>query len=259
MGSSHKNPWRLSPDAIILVAILLVAPTIGYNSASAATSNCGTAGNYFAGRYYAPAASELLVRGARADIEQKQANLCTGGANSESLGQSMLAANEEFRWAQIGWVHKNYGDVYLRYLWEWTGTGGAINQSYFGYPHYDTSDTFTVNRYESDSKIHLLLNGVAPDCNIQEVCPVTGYDPVNQWDGGIHAEWFGESFHPGTDLPGTDSNRMDFLNVETKGGAGNWNSNGFSSPAIEDFCYYHVNTASSSHIKVWTDPLNHQC
>lgn len=246
----------VATSSMVVIMLMSWLPT----EVGAATTACGTVGNYFAGRGFEPPGYE--PRGAAANIEVRTAPLCSSGPDTDSSAWSMLAADDGGGWAQIGYIHKNYGSTPLRFFYEWLSRpGGSFEQVFFGSPVYGNTYNFKASRYPSDGKIHLLLDNASPPgaaCDDTHLC-VTTFDPLDVWPG-INAEWFAETLHPGDDVVGTSSNRTDFIAVKVKKPDDTWVNENFNFGDPPDFCYYHAQEVTvDSFFRTWTEPVDHNC
>lgn len=244
----------------VSLAVLLLVSAVSAK-ADAATATCGTGGNCFAGRGFQAQGYE--PRGAAANIEVRTAPLCTSGPDTDSTAWSMLAGDDNpYQYAQIGYIHKNYGSTPLRFFYERSqDPGQAFEQVLFGHPVYGNTPNFKAPRYPSDGRIHLLIDDAPPPgaaCNDENLC-VTTFDPLQAWSG-TNAQWFAETLHPGDDVVGTSGNRTDFRQVQVKKANENWVNEDFNFGAPPSFCYYHAQEQTSdSFFRTWTNPVDHNC
>lgn len=78
----------------------------------------------------------------------------------------------------------------------------------------------------------------------------TGWKPFELWSG-THAEFFGESQHYTTDVPGTSSLRTNFSEVQEIKGSGSWYTGDLV--MLTDAQIFKNEKVSNSHIKIWTE------
>ena len=245
-------------SVIIAVGLALLAGA-AETPAYASTYDCGTFGNYFAGRIYNPSGSQPY--GARADIERTQSpQFCGSSSNpNASSAWSMLAGDAYCDgWAQIGYVYKTYGSVFDRFFTQWTKKNAGVTSCttvqpttiFWGDPTKGQVYTFQVGRDSTDHLLHMDKDGTLED--------KTDFDPNTAWSGN-QGQWFEEAWARGDDVFGTDTARTDYTNVESKDSSGNWNNQNWTGSG-SGLCYYHVHEiTSNSHFEVWTAPLDHSC
>lgn len=249
-------PGRPLPDwplaAILALLLTIFVPT---TEARASLYSCGTAGNFGEGKIYNPPTAQVM--GARVDLAYRQANLCQT-TDSDSTGWAMVRADGGEGWAQIGFIHKNYGEIFLRFFWQWVEDFGVTetHTAVFGEPDPSTPNNFKVSRYTIDSRLHMLIDDGIPPGNGQQVDAVTDFDPIAAW-GGLAADWGVETQHAGDDFAGKVDNKAHFTGVESRDAFGNWASHSLTHSG--DTCYGRLNTVSNSHFKTWTEPLDHDC
>jgi hypothetical protein len=238
-------------------------------SSQAAEPLCDLAkqGNYFDGRYYGPGGPVnpglYAIRGAEADIRFRGSALCELADNS-SVTWTMLQPCSycpQVSWAQIGYLHKNYGNVAERYFWQWKSPSGVPFTGLWGAPQRGQLDTFTATIYPSDGKIRLLLNGALPPPNGNGVSAVTSFKPVEVWSG-IGATWSGEVLYPESDIMGTQSYQTDIDLLKTKNTSDSWIHR---DPAqsnmllVKDFCWMRSNLTGPFSFEIHTHPVDHAC
>ena len=258
MRRSRIHPESILTLLIALAAAYLLSPVL---SAEAATSNCGSPQYLFTGRLYNPTSGTVRVRGATAYIETKQANLCTSIFTDVSAW-SMVAADNVLGYAQIGYLHQSSGSAPWRLFWEWTEYGQITYQRYWGSPAIGEQHEYRVSRYDTDGKLHMILDGAQAGCNAKappfDACAQTDFDPTVSWSG-LQNQWFGETHAPGSDTPGTVGAEADFFAVQTRDQNGVWSARGFTGGANGSKCYYHYFTPSNQNFEIWTAPLDHDC
>ena len=170
-------------------------------------------------------------------------------------------------WAQIGYLHKNQGVAY-RFFLQWTeavdpNTGLALGlvERIWGDPLEPSVHNFKVSRYDSDQHIHLLLDDAPPTCPGCAGDSVTDFDPFDVWFF-VQGQWFGETKHSGSDVPGTSTLPADFTTVEHVNVGGSWTGQDFNLTDTDNPCWFHnARNASDPNrrFKIWNDPYNHVC
>ena len=223
--------------------------------------------NPHVGKIFDPAPSTFHVRGAKADIQELPADLCTSGNGTDSSAWVGVGSDDGNGYAQIGYLNKNTGSVFLRFFWEWVKdirdcypirlTSCDFAQSYFGTPYFLTTDNFKVSRTGTGGHLHMYLNSSQPGPNQGGVAAETDFDPVSTW-GSMQNGYSAETQYTGDDVPGDINEKDDFTNIMAKDENNVWSVQGFTA-TVRDECYFRIDTLSDSHIKTYTEPINHNC
>ena len=123
-----------------------------------------------------------------------------------------------------------------------------------------------MDRFVGDGKVRMRIcdPGSPPSSNCS-VYHTTTWDPRDRWNDR-HIEFMGETKHRASDMPGKDSNRATFTQVDRKVGADWSNANldkciyttDDTSVCDADIYYaYHFHwTNKPTAFEIWTDPIN---
>ena len=203
----------------ISLVVFLVAPA----HVAAWAANCSNYGNYFAGAFYDPS---FNVHGVRADINTRQADLCTPTASSHpsaSAAWVMLADDAGGGHAQIGYT-KEEGRTRQYFTQNWRGGSTGATTKYYGHAEVDQKWQYKVYRFvNGDDHLHMVRCTWDTDVCVELF--ETGWDPLNMgtptW-GGIYALYSGETFHTTTHMPGSSSSKTNFSEISHKDNQGDW-------------------------------------
>lgn len=252
VSSSVGSWWMRVLLGVLLVTSLtsLVTTPVG-----AAVNTCGAAGNYYVGRGWNPAGAEPTGASARI-MRPAAADLCTS-ANTTSSAWTMLANDAGTGWAQIGFVNLNWSSSNTpthdknEFFMQWRKNASSPAYTlYWGSPSVGSAWEFQATRWTSDGNIHLILDG-ANEWH-------TDFDPVDAWPGRS-TQFFGETWRPGSDYFGTQGNRAEFRDVQSKTPSDGWANRNWTF-GVSDFCYGHVHeVTNNSKFETWTSPLDHTC
>lgn len=124
-----------------------------------------------------------------------------------------------------------------------------FNDKFGGHPNY-ASATFNTSYKSFDSHIHMYIDST----QLAE----SGWDPVAAWNANWQAQFFGETKYNETDMPGTFSNRVRFLdNEKATSGSGDWVEFDSLNNGSSGVNRYHFETTGThSDFKIWTHPLD---
>jgi hypothetical protein len=250
---NSRNGTLLLVPAILAMGIM----TMLADSSAAAVDACGAVDqSRFVGVQYWPGG--YAVRGAKATVDIQNADLCTTYVNGTSTW-AMVNATELTGWAQIGYINRA-SEPTPTYFWQWMKDSSAANPNWatgvFGSPSIGATPTFKVERTGSNGHLFMYLNDDVA-C-VDSECAETPFDPLVAWDGTA-AEWYGETHRVGSDVPGTNDDRVNFDNVRVKNTSANWVSEVWTATG-GDRCFYNLALVdTSSHFKIWTQPLDHSC
>jgi hypothetical protein len=269
--SSRLSKW--SGRSVLAMIFVLASTLSAADSATAASATCqnGWPFNVHEGKGYDPPESSFKVRGAEASIETRNPDICTS-ENSFSGEWAMMFHEGGDGWAQVGYEkHKYTCGVCHRYFWQWTldYNSSTVVTGMYGSPSTGSFHTYTVSRFTSDGLIRLKIDGQDVDCNNNDDCGVTFFDPEDWWTFGcgenvcINGEWFGETDWLENDLPGGPGTKADIADVMVKDGQtpGNWFQkpvNGSNYYTLADCDWGHQqNFTDNTGFWIWTDPSNH--
>jgi hypothetical protein len=242
----------------LLIVLLAALDAVTMSTASrASTSSCGSS-NFQVWKGYDP--SGHYLHGGRADIQFTGVpGLCTTSNYDDSSDWVMIAGSASSGpggYAQIGFLHSNDSSItpngnasFVEYTKD-SSDPNAFYQLYYGYPGLGAQDTYSVDRFASDNKIHLRDNGYD--------YAVTPWDPENVWTDDV-VYFSSEAQKQGNDVFGLLTDKVDFGNIAEKDTSNNWNSNAFNDNG-NNACWFNTNVITSGvHYRAWTDPLNHSC
>jgi hypothetical protein len=237
-----------------VLALLFLRLSVGaVPPAYAAASTCGSNVHYWDGtKVFSPNPStSAYIDGADGFIQVRHADLCTSQSNAFSYAYSMVSVPGAGKLAQVGWT--NYAALCcLRFQWEWFANSSTLYTAYWGSPSLGTSYDFEVQT-QSDGKLHMYENSGVPPCNQAGQCPVTSWVLHNQGTSS-NAQFYGEVNYPGSDVPGTDTNRATFFISELWNGVwGHYAWNGLSSGCSY---YKYDNLISNSEFDTYTKPTS---
>lgn len=224
------------------MGLVLVVGASTAGVAMAATSPCGTAGNF----HDDAITSTYPTYGAEANIVAMHPAIC--GSSSFGNAWSMLSAASG---SGSGWAQAGYGNFYGTFegFTQWVNKYPADNPStkYFaapsGAPQYVVSYNFT------DGFLHLWMNTTQ--------LTQTNFDPAVYWTAPCYASFSGETGHKQSDVPGTLSSPVTFSQMKTMDRNYNWSSNsGLALNSEYPTRYQNAWVSKPSSFKIWTYPLN---
>jgi hypothetical protein len=215
----------------------------------------------FDGVQYRPGTGDYHVRGAKALIEIRSADLCTSEGSTFSGAWSMVASADAHGWAQIGYLNRSTSPT-LTYFWQWmkdtTASTPRTATALFGSPAEGDSKTFRVEYLQSDDALHLFYGPDEGPCNSGGDCPTTPFDPLNAWNG-TQGQWYGETGFAGSDVPGRSTSKTDFDTVRVKEPGTDWTQENWTATG-SDKCFYKQDIINNGdHFKIWTQPIDHDC
>jgi hypothetical protein len=254
--------WRSEIAALIVGLTTVASLWITAGTAAAASSTCGTHGNYFV--VVIPQTQDgSNADGVQSNIEARSPALCSSVSTERfSLGTVLIGGNGGADgYAQIGWT-RDTNLCCLRFFWQWQQSDGStVHTGFWGSPSVGTRYNFKVTRLASDGLLH--MNYLDPDqrppCNQNGFCPETNFDPHSAWSGH-HAEVFGEVNYPGNDMPGLAGAKAEFAQIQVRPLNTGWQNP--ASTWLLQFndrpCYWHLGDADQPVLlRTWTDPVNH--
>lgn len=223
----------------------------------ASISPCGTEGSHFSGGE----ATGITQVGAKANITAQDPSLCDAatGSPSTSSAWSMEVSGDGTYLAQVGYIHtgslfvyQNQSGYHYSVFTEWTPLSGPDILQFWSPSPPPSSALYEVSRNATDARINL-WEGTTQLTH-------TSYDPALWWSTPWIPEFYGETHHCQSDIPGTTSNRVTFSNVEKKSSAGSWSQ-------INDLLLHKVNVCSNDRYNkqwdtqpnsfdIWTYPLS---
>lgn len=227
--------------SVIGLAVLLI---VGLFALPSWATACGTHANFFDGRTHDPSTGEPY--GAWAEINVRNAELCTPTDQTDSTAWTMIGRDNDQGYFQVGYVKNNNG----RFKFTETNKDGGSNFTFetYGIVNLDSKWGFK-SRIESDGYGHMSFCSPKPNPVCSEL-KKTGWKPFDTWSG-TKAHFYGETQHTQTDVPGTSSNKTNFSEVQEIKGSGSWYS-GSTSPIIS-ISAYKQEFVSDSHFKIWTE------
>ena len=209
------------------IALLAGSSSIG----SAAISPCGTAGSKFAGA----SPTGIVTYGAKADISLQDPALCdaaTGSPSTSSAWTMLVEDTPNYYLAQTGYIHAGsnwtyagsdgngnpvtYQGYHYSVFTEWTPTVGVGDVvQFFAAPppsntNYQTGYSFNDHRINMWQGTTQLTH--------------TNYDPSGVWQTPWEPQFYGETHHCESDVPGTSSAHVTFSHIEKKSSDGTWSS-----------------------------------
>jgi hypothetical protein len=220
---------KVANEAGRIAVLILVLVTSVANPASAHISLCGSPGSFFAG-------NENFTqdnRGARANIENYSPSVCDT-SDTFSLVWTMIHGSAHCDgWAQTGYVRDT---MVTGALTKWFQQSTKINPSdpacnATGNPHtvYDqvvitgecpgtfTCPEYRTTRYPSDGKIRMMVIA-----DKTYVLWITTFDPLSWWTLPIHADFYAETLHQETNIPGDSVDHVSLQNIMEKDVNDNW-------------------------------------
>lgn len=204
----------------LAAAVLAGASTLAPAAAHAGSASC--TGQPFVSMPYGiiretPSAA---VFGVYSRIEQRNPDLCGSDSTgpSSSGAWSMVTADSEnglhTMWAQSGWTQDATGYpggpggilAFSQFTPKCKATASCIGDPYItDYGAAIPAESKYIYRSvqePSDNRIHMYANGV----QLAE----TNYNPEGDWDAAWDHQFSGETFHVGTDMPGTFADKADW-------------------------------------------------
>jgi hypothetical protein len=221
---------------LVLAAVSLI---LGSGTADAARSPCGTLSNYLDGAW-APNTDQY---GASASIQAYKPALC--GSSSAGVAWSMESGQSPTDgWAQVG--YGNFGGSYEVFT-QWTRSYFSVpNTKYFAAP--SGTAQYWVS-YNFNQGLLYMNKGVT-------TLAVTNFDPAVYWSGPWIPQFFGETRHCESDVPGVAGNRVAFTSVRKMARDGTWSSISSLTLPAADCTRYHRNWSTQpTSFQIYTDPL----
>jgi hypothetical protein len=253
--SSREWAWFLVISAIAGVLVLGPART------AVANAGCGDPepyANFHRGRGILE--PPINARGAKADLTIRGTQICYG-ADSWSYSFVMLHGedSDQWGWAQIGFYRKNFGQQGSRWRWQYQQNLWQCDcpvAADYGTPVIATTYEVKVSRYPSDGKIHMLVDNQPGACNAGGYCAITPFDPLLLWPE-VNASWESETYHPETDIQGTNSYRTDFDVTQVKDHNDDWYYGDWNQSIADCPGFYKLHVSySNRHFQSWTDPVD---
>ena len=260
----RRRKWGLVLIMLLLSAMLAGLPT---PFAQAASAECGTFTQKQTGFGFDP--TSTFVNRAYANIERRSAPLCYQGfTNQPNLGWwVMIFGNQpdgQGGWMQVGYIRES---GYTSYSTQWvnqkTGHGSDPGES-FGYPAMGSVHLFDVLRENLGSQcasssgycLDALVDGQRCWTTLdgENFCMQSDFDPHNAWTGGTIAGFFGESPYPGSDMPGTPTDKTNFTSVTEKDGSTYVNT---LNQTYASCPWWTATNPTSDQIRLWTPDPTH--
>jgi hypothetical protein len=216
------------------------------------------------------------IFGVYSRIERRIVDLCGDNSTgpSSSSGWSMVTADSEngqnTMWAQSGWTRDGTGfddetpggviafsQFTLKCNATASCTGDITVETDYGAAIPEGSNYIYRSVQESsDNRIHMYANGA----QLAE----TNYNPEGDWDAAWDNQFAGETFHVGTDMPGTTGDKMDFDRLQYYNSAGTRINVSLATMRVgsaESSRYqgeYWIPAAGNGDIgwRMWTDPIS---
>lgn len=253
-------------EAAGITAITLLATTLASAApADAAITPCGNPGEYVAG---GASSFQTSIFGAKADITFIQPSIC--GDHGSSVAWSMVTAHSSLQSGTDGWAQAGYGDFGSALGLSQSGQQEFSQQTLWcpatgpcasGYPvtkfHAIPSNPGPFdarNDYFSGCAcVHMAYEG--------NVIDTTNFNPVSAWDAAWSAQFFGETHHLESDVPGFKTNHVHFTNLMKDTGGQSWaNVNNLPNFGVTNsVCRYHAVMQSGTDFDIWTYPPFKYC
>jgi hypothetical protein len=234
-------PKRLGRCAASVGAVVALVLGAGAGNVGAARSPCGSSGNYFDGAW----ALNTDQYGASANIQPFNPAIC--GSSSFGAAWSMETGNA----ASDGYAQAGYGNFQGSYVVfsQWTVLySGPYHTKYFAAPSGTAQYWVSYNF----SNGHLYMNkGVT-------TLDQTTFDPAVSWTGPWIPEFFGETKHCESDVPGVAGNRVAYTSVQKMARDGTWSSISslsLPSPNCTSSRYHRNWSVQPTSFQIYTDPL----
>lgn len=239
-------------------------PPTTASSALAAVANCG-APEYIHNGFQVDRPGGPTL-GSKARIEVRPVDLCNAQEPRETFSSTwvMVYNGSGTGWAQIGWDKKSSAPgTQRRFFWQWVkdirDNPPNVRTFFWGSPENGTFYDFRVSRYPSDGHLHMIRDGSQAPDNDNGIPAETSFDHLNAWNGILSA-FSNEVFDRQNDVPGTNSNRMGFRDVQIKNGQNEWVHHDWTGNNGPIPCFYHRNTIQNGHsFQLWTNPIDHSC
>lgn len=202
---SFRRRWRVT----VASCLLFTAAGIGYSGspAVAATASCGVATNLFTGYGYY---GNLQYEGVSANITVRNNALCTSdtnpGTNFAYTWVMTAAHGGTAGYAQSGFYH-GYGQS-VKFAAEDNPNGTTVPPRRTYYPALPTVGakySFKVVYVSSCACMEESVGGV--------VIQRSNFNPYSRWTQPFAQEWYSETTHPGSNVPGTSGAKTTFSSM----------------------------------------------
>lgn len=227
--------------AVISTAALLVQP-----SAVAGSLPCqGFVSNWFDGIHTSSAYSTY---GAFAYITTNVGATCTGSQGT-SAAWTMVADN--FYSGASGYAQSGYAKTSTtasRYFSQWRRSGAYVATTVWGASATGTP-TFRTYYWTTTHRLRMWVGNAMLD--------ETNFDPIAAWVQPFDSQYFGETWKPQDDMPGTSGNHAKFTTVRylSTSSCCNWIPLPSAVGVVTGSSRYHLSAPNTDHFDIWTDPL----
>lgn len=241
--TSHRVRVRLP----ILVLAVVVAGSAWVSSpprAIAAVACAGARSNYFDGKY----TNSSTTYGARAVIETFYPGLCTGGASTFSNAWSMIAPQATTGWAQSGYVKDTImSQTTVYYFAQWKKNTAATPNTLYTSPG-------PANGAVIEYKSVVNSNGYIDMYRGATLMATSTWKPADFWGAQPWSnQYFGETGHCETDVPGLDFNPVSLTSVQYRSQVGGtWLTPVGLTGVHHCGSTYQYATVSSTAFNIWT-------
>jgi hypothetical protein len=244
MGTRLRNRRRYVSMATICVLIFATS-----SGSRAATAQCGALQSYLVGAY-----SEETNYGARAEIEKHKPDLCS--RKSVSVAWSMIGggttSDDVDGYAQVGYgrfgENSSFDEAGMKVFTQTAKYLGGDPKTRF-FPKPTGTLLYEVDYLFTDGKLHMYVDG--------DQVAKTNWDPAIAWTGTWSTQFFGETKHSGSDVPGTEADPVGFTSIEKKTRDGSWvGVPGLTlaeSPLVSRYFKSWISQPDS--FEIWTDPV----
>jgi hypothetical protein len=176
---------------LVLVSLLAVFGTVPTAEAS---QTCASDNFYFDGFD----TRSLTTFGAMATINTRPGALCTGGTGAGVSGAWAMVANNYFNnsggYAQSGYISVA-SNVTARYFSQWVKYSGQTPVTVWGNNASGSVQYYTTYHFDT-GHLYMVVAGTTFDS--------TTFDPAaGVWSSPWDSQYYGETHHPGDDMPGT--------------------------------------------------------
>jgi hypothetical protein len=250
-----------------LVMATLVSDLPRGEKAYAAIDGCGDPENWVPHFDGKSAAFQSDTRGSKATIDDYRPDLC--GPEASSLAWAMISASSTVHagdgWAQVGYGRfgcssgmSECGFLQFAQYTKWCQNNGSscapgYPKTAFGYRPLGP-DTYKNTFNLENGLIHMTAGGTD--------IAATDFNPLNVWGIYWQPQFYGEAWQCHTDVPGVNSSRVAFKNLQKEVNVSPGNPSGsfvdiegFVSGTV-DCTRYNRNGLGGTNFEIWTQPLS---
>jgi hypothetical protein len=253
--------WGIGGRVAAILAISALVSSVGAMPSLAAVAGCNSA---TASRFDGGLTSRQAgLWGARAKITPFDPDLC--GRSSVAVAWSMVTARSAEVGGASGWAQVGYGRFgsnsgfaqsgyltfaqYTRWCYN-DGSGCAAGYPVTRFASPPTGTVLYSNAYRAATTyIHMVAGGT--------LIARTDFTPIGLWEDAWQGQFFGETKHVESDVPGTRNSKVSFSDLKRETDpSGTWAAITSVSMLSSHCRYRYAVPGTTTDFDIWTYPLD---